>query len=362
MGGAPFPRRLQSGEILNRKCGPPHIPMSWEDELNSFVNLKKVTLGGLVGVAVALSAGAVQAQEDFPTRPVSIVLPFGTGGVSDIAARLLSEKLEETFGQRFLVENVPGANGLTATQQVLQAGNDGYTLLNMGNSATIRRPLAPNDQPSQIDDFEPVTPVAEFGLVVVTGPDSGYETLEDLVAAAKENPNTINIGSVAAGSTQNLTALLFSSVAEIEASVIPYNSSPELMGAVARGEVDIAFEIVAGAMSAIDNEQVRLLATTMADGSRVFPGTPTVEDAGVTPFDVSSWNSYVAPNGVPAEIVAELNAEIQRIIQDPEVQEEMLSFGLEPFIGGPEAVDERIEADVAKWRAVIEDAGLPIQQ
>ena len=206
-----------------------------------------------------------------------------------------------------------------------------------------------------------MTPVAEFGLVVVTGPGSEYESLEALVAAAKENPNTINIGSVAAGSTQNLTALLFTDVADIEASVIPYNSTPELIGAVARGEVDIAFEIVAGAMSAVGNEQVLLLATTMADGSRVFPDLPSVEDAGVTPFDVSSWNSYVAPNGVPAEVVAELNAEIQRIIQEPDVQEEMLSFGLEPFIGGPEVVNERIEADVEKWRAVIEDAGLPIQ-
>ena len=336
--------------------------------LDTITSLKKATNKGLVGLtALALAmasfsfASVTAQQEDFPTRPVSIVLPFGTGGVSDIAARLLSGHLEEAFGQRFIVENVPGANGLTATQHVLQAGNDGYTLLNMGNSATIRRTLAPNDQPSQIDDFEPVTPVAEFGLVVVTGPGSEYESLEALVAAAKENPNTINIGSVAAGSTQNLTALLFTDVADIEASVIPYNSTPELIGAVARGEVDIAFEIVAGAMSAVGNEQVLLLATTMADGSRVFPDLPSVEDAGVTPFDVSSWNSYVAPNGVPAEVVAELNAEIQRIIQEPDVQEEMLSFGLEPFIGGPEVVNERIEADVEKWRAVIEDAGLPIQ-
>lgn len=329
--------------------------------------MQKITRRGITAMALAaLATGgatvAAYAQEDYPNRPVTIILPFGPGGVSDIAARILSEHLQEAFGQRFLVENVPGANGLVATQQALQAGNDGYTLLNVGNSSTIRRTLAPNDQPSQIDDFGPIAPVAEFGLVVVTAPNSPYDSIETLVAAAQENPNTINIGSVAAGSTQNLTALLFATVADIDVTVVPYNSSPELMGGVARGEVDVAFEIVAGAMSAIENDQVRLIATTMAGGSAVFPDIPTVEDGGVAPFDVVSWNSYAAPNGVPPEIVEELNAEIQRIIQLPEVREELLSFGLEPFVGGPEAVTERIDGDVAKWRAVIEDAGIPIEQ
>ena len=333
--------------------------------MNNLTRMCRLHVGALAVItgfaATVAGPGPAHAQNAFPERPVSIVLPFGTGGVSDIAARLLAKHLEEALGQRFLVENVPGANGLVATQQVLQAGNDGYTLLNMGNSATIRRTLSPNDRPSQIDDFEPVSPVAEFGLVVVTAPDSRFDSLKALVDEAKANPDTVNIGSVAVGSTQNLTGLLFATVADIDVSIIPYSSSPELMGAVARGEVDAAFEIVAGALSAIKNNQVHLLAVTMASGSAVFPGAPTVEDAGVVPFDVSSWNSYVAPNGVPAEAVQVLNAEIQRIIQIPEVRDEMLSYGLEPFIGGPEAIDARIEADIVKWRAVIEAAGIPIQ-
>lgn len=328
------------------------------------IQLNALTRMGLTALALGITAGIAlpaTAQENYPDRPVSIILPFGTGGVSDIAARLISEQLEASYGQRFLVENVPGADGLIATQQAIQGGNDGYTLLNMGNSATIRATLSPNLAPSQIEDFEPVTPVAEFGLVVVVAPNSEFEGIGDLVAAAQAEPNSLNIGSVASGSTQNLTALLFNSVADIETTIVPYNSSPELMGAVARGEVDAAFEIVAGALNSIQTEQVKLIATTMARRSAVFPETETIEEAGIAPFDVSSWNSYVAPNGIPAEIVAELNAEIQRIIQLPEVQEQMLSFGLEPFVGGPEAVDARIEADVAKWRGVIEEAGIPIE-
>jgi tripartite-type tricarboxylate transporter receptor subunit TctC len=317
----------------------------------------------LMAAAVLAGLGApAQAQSEYPDRPVTIILPFGTGGVSDIAARLLSQHLEEALGQRFLVENQPGAGGAAATQQAYQGDREGYTLLNMGNSATIRRTLMPSLKPDQIDDFQPVSPVAEFGLVVLASPGSGIESVQDLVEKAKANPGALNIGSVAVGSTQHLTSLLFASVAGIDAQIVPYDSTPDLMGAVARGEVDAAIEIVSGAMAPIQNGQVKLIATTRKERSPVFPDAPTVEESGVAPFDVSSWNSYVAPKGAPDEVVQKLNGEIQRIIALPEVREQMLSFGMEPFEGGPEAVTARIEADVAKWRGVIEAAGMPIQQ
>lgn len=320
---------------------------------------------GLATAALAFTVMASMpnvgmAQDDYPNRPVTIVLPFGAGGVSDITARLLAEHLEKSLGQRFLVANAPGSDGAVATQKAFSADDKGYTLLNMGNSATIRRTLTPMATPDQIDDFEPVTPVAEFGLVIVTAPNSDIKTVQELIAKAKANPNTVNIGSVAVGSTQNLTAELFATVADIEVAIIPYKNSPELMGAVARGEVDAAFEITAGALNAIRNDQVKVIATTMSRHSAVFPDTPTVEESGVKPFNISSWNSYVARNGIPADRVKKLNTEIQRIMKLPEVREKMLSFGIEPFEGGPEAVDQRIEADIAKWRKVIQDAGMPM--
>lgn len=323
---------------------------------------RRFGLAALATTVVTGFASIACAQTAFPERPVSIILPFGPGGVSDIAARLISEELDKAFGQRFVVENVPGADGLTATQRALQAGNDGYTLLNMGNSATIRATLSPNLKPSQINDFAPISPVAEFGLVVIVPPDSKFETVSALIEASKADPDAINIGTVAAGSTQNLTALLFTKIAGIDPMVVPYNSTPELIGAVSRGEVDAAFEIVAGALNPVKSGQVKLIATTMARRSAVFPDTPTIEEAGIKPFDVSSWNSYVAPNGVPEEIVTKLNTEIQRIIQLPEVAEKMLSFGLEPFVGTPADVDIRLEADVKKWRDVIEAAGIPVEK
>jgi tripartite-type tricarboxylate transporter receptor subunit TctC len=313
-------------------------------------------------VSVSVLPGVSLAQDNYPNRPVRIILPFGTGGVSDIAARLLAEQLSETMGQRFLVENVPGAGGAAATQLAFQGDQEGYTLLNMGNSATIRRTLMPNIKPDQIDDFQPVAPVAEFGLVIVTAPSSEIKTVQDLVAKAKAAPGAVNIGSVAVGSTQHLTALLFETVAGIDVTVVPYQNSPELMGAVARGEVDAGFEISAGAVNSIKNKQVDLIATTRSKRSAVFPDVPTVEESGVAPFDVASWNSYVTTKGVPEPVVKKLNTEIQRILTLPEVREKMLSYGIEPFEGGPEAVTARIETDVAKWRDVIEKAGVPVQQ
>jgi tripartite-type tricarboxylate transporter receptor subunit TctC len=331
-----------------------------------FQNLRDNCARSVAGAAAALvlalgvsTPGA--AQDDYPNRPVTIILPFGTGGVSDIAARTLAPHLEEAFGQRFIVENMPGAAGMVATQHAYEGDNEGDTLMNAGNSATIRATTNPNAPLSQIDDFDPVSPVGEFGLVIVGTPGSDIENVEDMVAFARENPGVLNIGTVAVGSTQHLSALLFTTVAEIDAAVIPFNNSPEVMGAVARGEVDVAFEIVAGARNAIDSGQVRLLGTTMARRSAIYPDAPTVEESGVAPFDVSSWNSYVAPKGIPQDVVHRLNTEIQRIMAMPEVRETFLSYGIEPYEGDADTVRARMASDTAKWREVIEAAGLPIE-
>lgn len=316
-----------------------------------------------VALAMALALpGAAAAQTGYPNRPVRLVLGFGTGGVADISSRLVAEHLEARFGVRFVVENVPGSGGTVATQQAFQSDNEGYTLLNMGNAATIRRTTMPNLRPDQIDDFVPVSTIAEFGLIVVTAPDSPFQTLEELVAHAQANPDTLNLGSVVVGSTQNLAAILFATVAGIDVEVIPFTSSPEVMGATARGEVDAAFEIIAGARNAIESGQVRALATTMSRRSALYPDLPTVEESGVAPFDVSSWNGFVSRNGTPPEVVELLHTEIQRILALPEVRERMLEFGMEPYIGSIQDMRDRQMADVERWRAVILAAGIPIEE
>lgn len=319
---------------------------------------------GLAVAALSITIAPVQkaeAADDYPNRPVTIFLPFGTGGVSDIVARLVAEHLSTAFGQRFLVENHPGADGAVGAQIAIRAGNKGYSLFNLGNAVTIRRTTRP-DIPDDVERFEPVSPIAQFGLVIVTHPNSQFKTVQDIVSYAKANPGTMNIGSVSRGSTQNLAAELFKTVADIKATIVPFKRSTDVMGAVARKEVDIAFDMIAAAKSEITAGQIKPVATTQAKRSRIFPDVPTVEEGGVKPYDVSSWNCYTAPKGVPQPVVAKLNRELQRILALPDVQKRMLSFGIEPYIGGPELVSERFEKDSAKWRKVILDAGIPIKK
>jgi tripartite-type tricarboxylate transporter receptor subunit TctC len=311
---------------------------------------------------VPLAAQLAHAQGNYPDRPVRIILAYGPGGVSDIVSRLLAEHLGKIFNQRFLVENNPGAAGAVATKKALSGDHEGYTLLNYGNAGTIRRTTMPNLPFDMVRDLEPVSPIAEFGLVMVTKPDSKLKTVKDVVDYAKAHPGDLNIGTVSVGSTQNLSAELFRSVAGIKASIIPFKKSPEVMGAAARGEVDIAMEIIAGAKNAIKAGQVIPIATTGAKRSAVLPNAPTVEEGGVKPFVVTSWNAYAAPRGVPAAVVQKLNHAIQGVLKMPEVRDKMLSFGMEPYLGGPQVVSARIEEDTIKWRKIILAAGVPIKK
>ena len=321
-----------------------------------------------IGVAVAalvLASGATQyarAAGDYPNRPVHIILAYGPGGVSDIIARILASHLEKTFGQRFLVENNPGAAGAVAAKKAMSGDREGYTLLNSGNAATIRKTTMPN-LPFDVDrDFVPVTPIATFDMVMVTKPESKLKTVKDVIDFAKANPGTMNIGTVSVGSTQNLSAILFRKETGIKATIVPFKKSPQLMGAVARGEVDIAMETIAGARNAIKAGQVRPIATSGAKRSDALPKIPTIEESGIKPFVVGSWNSYVVLKGTPEDVIKKLNTAIQKILHMPDVKAKMIGYGMEPFYGGPGTVLERYHDDVAKWHKVVLEAGIPIKK
>lgn len=319
---------------------------------------------GIVLAAVLFAASPIQkthAAETYPIRPVSVVVSFDTGGVSDIVARMLAEELGKTFGQRFLVENRPGADGVLASQTALAGGNEGYSLFNLGNAATIRRTTRPNE-PNDIDKFDPISPIAQFGLVMVTRPGSDIKTVQDVVKYAKANPGALNIGTVSRGSTQNLAAELFKTVSAIKATVIPFKKTPDVMGAVARHEVDIGFEIIAGAKNAIESGLVIPIATTQNQRSKAFPNVPTVEESGVKPYEVVSWSAWAVPKGAPKSVVTTLNRELQRILSLPTVQQKMLTYGIEPYLGGPEVVTEAFKSQTEKWRKVIVDSGISIQK
>lgn len=320
--------------------------------------LKQVVTAAGFAVLAGITGISPAAAQDYPERPVRIVLPYGPGGVADITSRMVAERLTEIFGQRFLVENAPGGAGAVAQQSVLNAGPDGYTLTLIGNAGAIRRTLMPNLAIDEGEDFDPISPLAEFTMVLVTAPDSELQTVQDILDFAKENPGEMNIGTVAVGTTQNLAASLLTSVAGIEAAIIPYKNSPDLLAGVQRGDADIAIEIFAAAKASIESEQVRAIAVTGTERSPNLPDVPTVEESGVSPYVVTSWNAFAAPAGTPAEHIEKLNEAITGILAEPEVVERMVSFGMTPYAGPGSTVTDRLDSDTAMWRDVIEQAGI----
>lgn len=316
----------------------------------------------IAAAAILVSGSAdIGIAADYPAKPVTIVLSYAPGGVADISTRLIAEQMGKKLGQQFIVENKPGGGGILGIQTALNAANDGYTLMLIGNGQAIAKSLFTQLPYDPEANFEPVSMFAEFGLVMFTGANSKFKSAQDILDYAKANPGKLNIGSINTGSTQNLSAELFMNVAGIDASLIPFKGSPDLVTATIRGDVDVGFEIYAGLKSALDAKQVIPLATTGSNRASNLPDIPTIEEAGVKPYSVTSWNALAGPKGIPAEHIAALNEAVAEALANPEVIARMADFGMESRPTTPEALAERMSADVLKWATVIEDAGVAKQ-
>jgi tripartite-type tricarboxylate transporter receptor subunit TctC len=312
----------------------------------------------LLAAAALLLAGAAAAQ-NYPNRPVRIVVPFAAGGIADITTRLIADKLGDRLGERFIVDNQPGAGGMAAARSVLTAPADGYTLMLITNGTAINVPLFRSLSYDPVKDFVPVAGFSEFDLTFTTGAGSPYVTLGDFLKDARAKPGTLNIGTINVGSTQNLGAELLRALAGIDVTIIPYRSTPDTLVAVLRNDVQLVIEYFATTKSAIDDGKLRLLATAGEKRSPLSPNTPTAAEAGVPGYEVSSWNALFARTGTPADIVARMNQAVRDVVSLPEMAKRMADLGLEPKAGPPEEVGARLKSDIAKWTRVIEDAHIP---
>jgi tripartite-type tricarboxylate transporter receptor subunit TctC len=312
----------------------------------------------LAAAATVLLTAAAQAQ-NYPARPVRIVLPFGAGGIADITVRLIADKLGDRLGERFIVDNQPGAGGMAAARSVTSAPADGYTLALISNGNAIDVPLFRKLSYDPVKDFVPVAGFCSFDLTLTTGAANPYATLGDFLKDARANPGKLNIGTISVGSTQNLGAELLRTLAGIDATIIPYRSTPDLMIALFRNDVQLAVEFYAATKSGIDDGKLRLLATGGATRSPLTPDTPTAAEAGVPGYEVSSWNALFGKTGTPPAIVARLNEAVREVVAMPDVQKRMLELGLEAQAGSPEEIGARLKSDIAKWTKVIDDAHIP---
>jgi len=311
-----------------------------------------------VGVMLAL-APFQAAQAKWPERPIRLVLPFGAGGVADVTARIVAEKLSDKLGQRVVVENQPGPGGINAARAVTTAQPDGYTLGLLSNGTAISVGLFNKLPFDPVTQFEMVSLVGTFDLVFVVDANSPYKTLGDFVKAAKAEPGKLNVGTIAVGSTQNLGAELFKSTADANAQIVPYKNSPDIAVALLRNDVQMMVDFPPSIQGQVNDKKVRILASSAAKRSPLMPDVQTAAEAGVAGYDVSSWNGIFAPKGTPKEIIDTLNKAINEAVAMPDVKEKFAALGVVAQGSTPAEVMTRLQADIKKWDAVIAKAGIP---
>jgi tripartite-type tricarboxylate transporter receptor subunit TctC len=310
-----------------------------------------------LALIVAMSSAPVRA-DTYPSKPVRIIVPYGPGGIADVTMRLVAQNLSQRFGQQFFIENRPGAGGIVGMQAAREAPADGYTLVMVGGGLTIAKALF-ESLPYNIEtDFTPISTTASYGLVITTKSDSPYKTIKDVIAAAKAHPGTLNFGTINAGSAQNLSAELFRTTAGLDATIVPYKTTPDLANAVLRGDVDVAFEYFVGFQSPITNGQMTVLATTGRERASNLPKVPTVTESGLAGYEVTSWNGLALPIGTPADIVLQLNRAVDDALKSSEVQKFSTAAGMDARSMSSDDLHNRIKSDVAKWSQVIEKAGI----
>jgi len=322
---------------------------------------RRALLAGAAALGGALALGRPSgafAQAKYPDQPIKVVVPFGAGGVGDVTARIVGEKLGGVLGQRIVIENQPAAGGITAAQNVLRAPADGYTLALFSNGTAVSVGLFNKLPFDPVKQFKPVSSMGYFDFIFATSADKPYKTLADLLKAAKDKPGALNIGTVVVGSTQNLTGELFKTSAGIDARIVPFKTTPDLLMSTMRGDVDVMIDSYASLKTNLEDGKIRALATSAGVRSAVLPNVPTVAESGVPGFDVVSWNAFFVHADTPQPIVDALNAGLKKTLEDPDTKKRALELGIEARHSTPQEIGKRLADDIAKWTAVIEKAGV----
>jgi len=305
--------------------------------------------------------GQAQAQSGYPNKPIRVLVPYGAGGVGDQTMRLLANKLTEQVKQQIVIENRPSAGGIISMTELLRAPADGYTLGEMGNGQAISMSLFSNLRYDLLKDFRPISVAGSFAILLAVPDSSPYKSLGELVQGARRNPGKLNLGAINPGSTQNLSAHLFQQITGISTTIVPYRTAPDLVTALLRSDVDLGFDYYAALQSVIGPGKVRVIATTGENRDPLLMDVPTAKESGFPTYVVTSWNGIGARAGVPAELTRLLNAEINRSLAAPDLQEKFRALGIDPSGTTPEEMWERMARDARKWREVIEKAGIPRQ-
>jgi tripartite-type tricarboxylate transporter receptor subunit TctC len=316
-------------------------------------------IGALWLVAFVLASTA--AAQEWPSRPIRMVVGFGPGGGSDIVARILAGPLAEAVGGTIVVENKPGAGGTIAADQVAKSAPDGHTMFLMNNGHAVAAALYKQLPFDSSADFRGASLVATMPLVIVTAPEFGAKDLKALIEMAKRQPGKVNFGSVGIGSTQHFAGELFSQMAGIEFFHVPFKGTPNLLAALKTGDIHVVVEVLSAVLGQIKGGQLRSLAVTSAERFAGLPDVPCVAELGVANYNVATWYGVAFPAKTPEPIVRRTAASLRAALQSPEVQKQLANVGLTPVTSTPDETDRHVAAEIMRWKEVRAAAKIPQQ-
>ncbi len=303
--------------------------------------------------AAAMAAGPARAQTPYPSRPVTLIVPFAPGGIADITARTVAQAMGSSLGQTIVVDNRPSAGSIVASQAVAKATADGYTLLLMSNGNAVSASLFKKLPFDVVKDFAPISTLGFFELVICVARESRFKSLRELVAYGKANPGKLTLASIAVGSTQHLAAELFKSRTGVDAVVVPYKGSPAVLTALRAGEVDAGFEILGPTLPQITGGALRALAVTGRRRNAALPEVPTAIEQGVAGYEVESWNALAAPAGTPPAVIERLQRAAHDALAKPEVSQRLAELGVRAQGGTPAQLQDLLASEIKRWREVI---------
>lgn len=308
--------------------------------------------------ALCLAAAGPTAAQSFPNDRIRFIVPYTPGGGGDIIARLLGEKLQVNLGQPVVVENRGGASGAIGTEAGARAAPDGHTWILAADPAFTINPLIVKVPYDPIRDFEPVSLLTKIPLVLVANPKLPVNTVQELVEYAKHSPKPLTVALLGQGSNAMLAAELLKSMTGIEMMFVPYKGQAEALVGTIGGFADITFSSISSIRGYMQSDKLRILALTSAQRFPTLPDIPTVSESGYPGFEVSAWHGVVVPGGTPKKIVTQLNQEISRVLESPEMRKRLLDLGFTPVGGSPENLEQLLKADTERWSQLIRNAGI----
>ncbi len=314
-----------------------------------------------VGVLMTI-ASSVAAQQDYPSKPIRLIVPFPPGGGVNLAARIIGQKLTENWGQQVVVDNRPGGNSVIGSEALVRSPPDGYTLMVTSGAHVTNPLLLPSLPYDSIKDFAPVATVSYSQFLLTLSASVPANNLQEFIALAKSKPKQLNYASSGNGSTTHLAAEYFNILAAVKTQHIPYKGSGQALSDLISGQVQFTFNTPSTVISHIKSGKLKAIAITGESRLPTLPQVPTFTEAGLPGLDVRIWFGVLAPAGTPKEIIDKLSSEIAKILATPDLKEKLYSQAMEPFISTPEQFDAMTKAEIAKWTKVIKDANIKLEK